>query len=143
MGMIFPDGERESVMITEDELRPGGKLRRDVRRQIIEALAKDEDPGVISGRLGVSRGTIARIRRYAQGEINEAAGRRIDGTPVPVEGRPARTDPIRRVGSESDWLKAMNMARLSELVGEIGQCLGNRLPIRQEVFEEYNRRTGE
>ena len=67
-----------------DILKPGKKLDPETRKAVIAQIAKgEEDNRKIAAELGVSAKTVAMIRRYAQGEINLAAGKRIDGTPEP------------------------------------------------------------
>lgn len=69
-----------------DILKPGKKLDPETRKAVIAQIAAGgEDNRKIAAELGVSAKTVAMIRRYAQGEINLAAGKRIDGTPEPGE----------------------------------------------------------
>lgn len=73
-------------MIVNDLYKPGNKLDPEKRKAVLAAIAAGgEDNRKIAAELGVSAKTVAMIRRYAKGEINLAAGKRIDGTPVPDE----------------------------------------------------------
>ena len=212
-----------------DILKPWKKLDPETRKAVIAQIAKgEEDNRKIAAELGVSAKTVAMIRRYAQGEINLAAGKRIDGTPEvgrvageqcqvgraphPSPAAPATPSPkgegsgkltdhyppdtdhcasgetvpmtirmdgggtrtvrisketaemikqrrqqadqdkttdhceisepreIWRAVEEDLWFKDVNQDRLMDLIGEMRGCIEEMLPIRQAVFEEYNRR---